>query len=154
MPAQFHLESEHFLFCDASGPGCLLAGPGQCHQLFWENPSPHILFYSRGKAVNEEVLLGRVMAWRMGALWNGKESLGAQRCRPQPWAGHLAFPSPSTCTGKSPTSHVGGCEGPTREREVKAFAKLGSLHPREPATLGNPPRDRPSGAVCRGMEGS
>lgn len=51
--AQFHLESEHFQFCDASGPGCLPVDPGQCHPLFWGNPSLHILFYSGDKAVNE-----------------------------------------------------------------------------------------------------
>lgn len=70
LPAQFHLESERFPFCDASGPECLLADPGQCRQLFWGNPSPHILFYSGGNAVNEEGLLGRGMWWRMEASKN------------------------------------------------------------------------------------
>lgn len=59
VPAQFHRESEHFQFCDASGPECLLADPGQCRQLFWGNPSPQILFYSGGNAVSEEGLLER-----------------------------------------------------------------------------------------------
>lgn len=75
MPAQFHQESEHFQFCDASGLECLLADPGQCHQLFWGNPSPHILFYSGGNAVNEERLLGRQKGWKMEASWNGNKSL-------------------------------------------------------------------------------
>lgn len=70
LPAQSHPESEHFPFCDASGPECLLADPGQCHQLFLGNPSPHILFYSGGNAVNEEGLLGRGMGWRMEASKN------------------------------------------------------------------------------------
>lgn len=48
-PAHFHLESEHCQFCDAFGPVCLLADPGQCHPLFWGNPSLHTLFYSRGQ---------------------------------------------------------------------------------------------------------
>lgn len=59
VPAQFHQESEHFQFCDASGPECLLADPRQCHQLFWGNPSPQILFYSGGNAVSEKGLLER-----------------------------------------------------------------------------------------------
>lgn len=61
VPARFHQESEHFQFCDASGPECLLADPGQCHQLFWGTPSPQILFYSGDNAEDEEGLSGRGM---------------------------------------------------------------------------------------------
>lgn len=75
MPAQFHLGSEHFQFCDASGPECPLADPGQCHPLFWGNPSPQILFYSEGNVVSEEGLLGRGTGWRVEASWNSNKSL-------------------------------------------------------------------------------
>lgn len=71
MPAQIHRESEHFQFCDASGPECLLADPGQCHQLFWENPSPQILFYSGGNAVNEQ----GYWEGEQGRGWKGNKSL-------------------------------------------------------------------------------
>ena len=75
LPAHSHRESEHSLFCDASGPECLLADPGQCHQLFWGNPSPHILFYSGDSAVNEEGLKGGGTGRRTEASWNGNKSL-------------------------------------------------------------------------------
>lgn len=71
MPARFHLEFEHFQFCDASGPECLPADPGQCHPLFWGNPSPQILFYSGGNAVNEE----GYWEGEQGRGWNGNKSL-------------------------------------------------------------------------------
>jgi hypothetical protein len=57
--AQFHLESEHSQFYDASDPECLLADPEQCHLLFLGNPNLRLLFYSGGNVGNEEGLLER-----------------------------------------------------------------------------------------------
>lgn len=163
MPAQFHLESEHFQFCDASGPECLLADPGQCHQLFWENPSPQILFYSGGNAVNEEgywegnrVEDGRVTrAWRIWRLRLGPWF----HCRltKQPWASYSTF-QPS-CHWSKPSYPAGG-EDRVRKVDVRALNKLklsvsenllhsASSYPKDRVVFYNQRREARPAGECR-----
>lgn len=113
LPAQSHRESEHSLFCDASGPECLLADPGQCHQLFSGNPSPHILFYSGNNAVNEEGLKGRGTGRRTEASWTvtrawriWRPGFRPWRLAKQPWTGYSTFWSLSYLTGERPAAIV------------------------------------------------